>query len=540
MRLLPAPVGGVLCAGVFFAVTTSSARPQCEQAKLLAGDGMSNDNFSKAVAIEGAVAVIGAPNDDHAGLSAGSVHVFRRTGRVWNFEAKLTADVNDANDQDLFGAEIDLSGEVIAVGAYGDDEASTNAGAAYVFRRVGGVWTPETKLFASDALSNSYFGRSIALEGNVLIVGAYLADTNLFDEGAAYVFRFDGASWVEEAKLSASDGDLLDYFGFVVALSGDVALVSAYLQDDRGVDAGIVYVFRNSGTTWTEETKLFAADTAASDFFGQALDIEGARIIVGAPGNNDAGPYTGSAYLFEFDGSQWVELKKLLPSDGGGTQDIFGVAVAIDGDVVVVGEPGDDSTLGNAGSAHIFRFDGVDWVFEESLVASDVATGQLFGNNVDMDGAFMLCGAYGDSELGSAAGAAYVDLYDDAVASWNNYGAGYPGTGGIPGISLDADPVIGTTVNAMIDNSFGSVTFAILMVGIQSTSVPTSLGGTLLVIPSFLLPIQMPSSGSSLPLEIRCNDVLIGAPIFMQSIIADPGASRGASFTPGLCMKLGF
>jgi hypothetical protein len=121
----------------------------------------------------------------------------------------------------------------------------------------------EWKLLASDGGADDYFGRAVAVSGDTAILGAPRKDDNGSDSGAAYVFRFDGASWVEEAKLLASDGEPGDQFGTAVAVCGDTVAVSAVADDDNGTAAGAVYVFRHDGFNWIKEAKLLASDGAA-------------------------------------------------------------------------------------------------------------------------------------------------------------------------------------------------------------------------------------------------------------------------------------
>ncbi len=173
--------------------------------------------------------------------------------------------------------------------------------------------TQETaKLLASDGAVEDFLGVSVAISGDVAIVGAYGDDDHGTYSGSAYVYRFDGINWVEEQKLLASDGAAGDWFGFSVAISGDAAIVGAMLDEDNGNASGSAYLYRFDGMTWAQEQKLLASDGAAGDRFGWSVAISGDVSIVGAYGDDDNGFFSGSAYVYRFDGVTWVEEQKLL------------------------------------------------------------------------------------------------------------------------------------------------------------------------------------------------------------------------------------
>ena len=195
------------------------------------------------------------------------------------------------------------------------------------------------KLFASDGEADDQYGESVAVAGDTAVVGAR---RNGFSKGAAYVLRFDGTSWVEEAKLTASDAAFGDQFGVAVSVAGDTAVVGAR-------NSVAAYMFRYNGTTWVEEAKL----TAPSAGFGSALAVAGDTAVVGAYGDNDNGSLSGSAYVFRYNGTTWVEEAKLTASDGV-SGDFFGWSVAVAGDTIVVGASPEGSSS-HFGAAYVFR-----------------------------------------------------------------------------------------------------------------------------------------------------------------------------------------
>ena len=317
-------------------------------------------------------------------------------------EAKLTAADGAAGDQ--FGFSVSLSGNRALVGSTGNDDNGSLSGSAYVFAFDGTIWTEEAKLTAADAAGFDVFGVSVSLSGDRALVGARGDD----GKGSAYVFAFDGASWAQEAKLTAADGAVNDQFGQSVSLSGDRALVGDYADDDNGSESGSAYVFAFDGTTWTQEAKLTAADGAAGDQFGWSVSLSGGRALVGAHADDDNGSVSGSAYVFALDGTTWTQEAKLTAADGA-EFDSFGYSVSLSGDRALVGARGDDDNGSASGSAYVFAFDGTTWTQEAKLTAADAAQGDQFGYSVSLSGGMALAGAlFGGSDGVSNSGSAYT------------------------------------------------------------------------------------------------------------------------------------
>ena len=141
------------------------------------------------------------------------------------------------------------------------------------------------------------------------MVGAHGADDGGTDSGSAYVFDWDGTNWIEQPKLTASDAAGNDRFGNSVSVSGDRVVVGAWGNDDDGTDSGSAYVYEWDGTNWIEQPKLTAADAAGDDRFGRSVSVSSDRVAVGALGDDDGGTDSGSIYVYEWDGSGWVETK---------------------------------------------------------------------------------------------------------------------------------------------------------------------------------------------------------------------------------------
>ena len=222
-----------------------------------------------------------------------------------------------------------------------------------------GQLNEEQKLIASDGAANDYFGISVSLSGDTALIGADCDDDNGWGSGSAYVFRYDAGSgtWNEEAKLIASDGETYDHFGWSVSLSGDTALIGACGDDDNGSDSGSAFVFRyDTGSgTWNEEAKLTASDGATHDYFGYNLSLTGDIALIGAYGDDDNGSESGSAYVFRYDAGSgtWFEDNKLLASDGAGG-DQLGRSVSLSGEVALIGAESGDGNVTDSGAAYVF------------------------------------------------------------------------------------------------------------------------------------------------------------------------------------------
>lgn len=331
--------------------------------KLEAPDAAEHDRFGEAVAIEGDTVVVGSQLDDDKGSDSGSAYLFLRDrggADQWGQVAKLTA--ADGAVWNWFGLSVAVDGDVIVVGA---PRNASNTGAAYVFLRdQGGAenWGQVRKLVSLDKAANDQFGRSVAVDGHVVLVGAHRDDDNGTDSGSAYVFARDypwSDGWGQVLKLTASDGAAGDYFGYAVAFGGDFVVIGAPNDDDRGNNAGAAYVFNRDGAnggSWSQAKKLYASDPHSFDFFGYSVSASGDTALVGAYRN--AGK--GSAYLFgrhHGGSSNWGEFLELLASDGAQT-DHFGYAVGIagpaGGETAIVGAPLDDETWENPGAAYVF------------------------------------------------------------------------------------------------------------------------------------------------------------------------------------------
>jgi len=304
---------------------------------------------------------------------------------------------DDVAYRNRFGESVRMSGTLAVLGAGRDDDLGDNAGAAYVFDTVSGEQV--RKLFGNDTSAGDGFGDSVGIDGNTLIVGSPGDDGNGSGSGSAYLL--DVVTGRQIAKLLPADGSTADLFGWSAAIGGGTAIVGAPYEDEAGPSAGAAYLFDT--TTGAQLAKLVASDGAAFDYFGTSVGIGNGIAVVGASSDDDHGPFSGSAYLF--DAATGAQIAK-LHADDAAADDRFGGAVAIRGTVVAIGAHGDDDNGEDSGSVYVFDAATVSQVAK--LLALDGAAGDYLGISVALDGTTVVAGAWGDDDHGDRSGSAYV------------------------------------------------------------------------------------------------------------------------------------
>lgn len=413
------------------------------------------DYFGTAVAMDGDTIVVGATGEDSAAtgingdptdnsLSAsGAAYVFRRSGGAWIQEAYVKPNV--AGVDDLFGAHVDIDGNLMVIGApwessdaTGDNGDPNNdnepfSGAAYVFARLGSTWAQRVYLKASNTDTLDGFGGAVAISGNRIAIGAPYEDSdatgvggdqtndNTKWGGAVYVFRLVGVTFVQEAYIKASNTGVDDRFGWSVDLDGDTLVVGAIGEgssatgvngnqsSDAAPQSGAVYVFERTGGTWTQQAYLKASNTGTGDRFGWSVALDGDTLITGAPneesiatgvngdGSNDFQPASGAAYVFVRNGSTWSQ-QAYVKSSNTDLLDKFGMEVALEGDLAAVGaeleSSGADGIDGNqadnsevtAGAAYLFVRSGTSWSQRAYIKAPNSGDNQYFGAEIAISG----------------------------------------------------------------------------------------------------------------------------------------------------------
>lgn len=407
---------------IVLALAANPTGAQTLVAKLTASDGDVGDNFGAGLALSGETVLVGSLYDDDLGDASGSAYIFARNQGgpdAWGQVTKLTADDGVAGDE--FGFPVWIAGELAIVGARNDDDHGTSSGSAYIFARDSGgpdAWGQVAKLTASDGAAEDRFGRAVAIGPNLAVVGAPRDDDAGERSGSAYVFarNQDGPdAWGELAKLTAPDAEAGDGFGAAIAIDGDLVLVGAHRDDDGGTDSGAAYLFgRNEGGSdaWGLIAKLKADDASAGDDLGYSVSIAGEHALAGARRADGAAAGSGAVYVFARDEGgpgQWGQLAKLVALDGE-ADDVFSTN-SVSRDIAIIGAVGDDDDGENSGSAYLFASNQGgphSWGQVAKLTAVDGEAQDIFGFPVAIGDNLAAVGAYQDDDRGDQSGSVYV------------------------------------------------------------------------------------------------------------------------------------
>jgi hypothetical protein len=407
-----------------------------DEVKLPVIDLAANYNFGEDSRISGNgnYIVVGSQGDADNGSNAGAAYVFVRSGSTWSQQAKLFP--SDIQGLDLFGSHVDISADASYVigTSRGEDGGAgdplTSAGAAYIFNRTGDSWTQQAKIVSSDLAAADVFGENCCInaDGTYAVV---VADGKAVG-GAAYVFKRSGSTWSQEAKLIASNTSSGDIFGFGLAINSDgtYIAVGAPNEDTGTSNAGMVYVFSRSGSTWTEEAQIQSSPVNSSDTFGKGIAINDAGdvLAVGAYQYDDAFTNEGSVLIYTRSGTTWTQQQRIGASVKSATQ-YFGAAIDMDssGDIVAITADGDD---GQRGAVYVFSKNGGTYTETTKLVASDTYSGQRLGGvqftgrhqsiGISSNGGDIVVGASLDDGVASNAGTAYVFSASGLPSSTNS------------------------------------------------------------------------------------------------------------------------
>lgn len=499
--------GNAGAAGGFAIVFQRSGDDWIQQDRLVPSNSSTTDFFGRELSLSSDGSLLAVVNS--SGVTGNSVTVFARSGDTWTEEALIDDSSFNKNDVSLNGdgqtlAILDISdsvrlfsraggdwnpqstvledkplccslslsddGQTLAVGAHFDSSNAVgingaednglapNAGAAYILTLQDGTWTQTAYLKASNAegvdFSGDEFGHSIALDGDILVVGAPKEsgdsnstvanpNNNTDQAGAAYVFERTDNDWVQAAYLKSDNASQRSLFGSSVAIDGATIAVGS-------PGSNKVYLFTHSGEAWSQQASLVANNPGADDQFGISVDLDNDQVAIGA--NYDRGdansttdvpnisaPAAGAVYVFSRDGDSWNQQAYLKVNDAE-VFEMLGSQVAIEGDTLVsaVHEynggalPGADYDADRVGAVCVFEKTGTEWHQQTCLTGSNTEKGDDFGNSFDIDGDTLLVGAYyedGDpystalepNDNATAAGAAYVFQRNDDIWTETSY-----------------------------------------------------------------------------------------------------------------------
>ena len=356
--------------------------------------------FGEAVAIDGDVTVIGAPYaDEGRQTDSGVAYVFRREGDAWRQEARLTSPMAQAFER--FGVSVAVSGDVIVVGAdRSDQDERTDSGAAFVFARRGGAWRHEVTLVPEELRGHSALGFAVAVHRNVAVLGAPGAE-------AVFVYRRNDKRWIEEAKLTIPQHWRAS-FGHAVAVDGDVLVAGAMTHSEPLHHAGAAFVFRRVNDAWTPEADLRAPRAHELARFGAAVAIRGGRALVSAPrATVDNTLRAGAAWLFTRADFGWRAAQEIHAQPPRGDEE-FGRALSLTAEGAVIGSQFSDAAGLGTGAAALFAFDQDLLVRRGTFLAADLEPMNEFAFALAATERDVVIGAPRRGENDNATGYAYV------------------------------------------------------------------------------------------------------------------------------------
>jgi FG-GAP repeat len=582
---------------------TSVAHAQVEQqAYIKASNTGASDQFGWSLAISGHRAVVGAYTEDspatgvggsqgNGGLNPGAAYAFVRSGGTWSQQAYLKA--SNTGNSDLFGLAVAISGDTIVVGAQQEDSSATgvngnqlsegtpDSGAAYVFVYDGAQWKQQAYLKASNPGVSDWFGTSVAISGDTIVVGAHQEDSaatgvdgdgsgnGAMDSGAAYVFRRNGSTWSQEAYLKASNTGTLDHFAYSVAIDGDTIVVGAFGEDSSasGVDgdetsegasgSGAAYVFVRNGTLWSQEAYVKASNPDQLDEFGWAVDVSGDSCVVTAPFEassatgidgdqvSDGTFGAGAAYVFARLAGSWSQ-EAYVKASNTGTSDSFGWSVALAGDRLVVGAPeersaatgidGDqlDDSAAGAGAAYAFVRSGTRWSQHAYIKAANNEAGDNFALDVSLSAASLLAGAPledssatgvdGDQASNGSFASGAAEVFD-LDGPWQDLGAGLAGVTGVPELTGTGTLVAASPVTLEL-NGAKPLASAPLVVGLSLLFAPFK-GGVMVPDVDLVLSLVTDASGDAQLAGVWPGGIPSGLTLGFQWWVQDPAGPKG-------------
>ena len=324
-------------------------------------------------------------------------------------DSKIVA--SDGNFDDRFGKAVSLSDNWLAIGANRDDDNGSNSGSVYVYRYEETQILEEYKILAFDGDYNDYFGKSLAIDDDWLVVGALYDDVNGEKSGSVYVYYYNGIDWEFHSKLTPFDGAPYDRFGYAVDISQGNIVVGAVYDDDIGEDAGSVYVYTYDFDSWILKAKLYSSNQNAGDFFGVSVSIDLDKLAVGSVYNDQNGINSGSVTVFVNNDNNWEEKQVILSPDGA-DYDLFGNDLAIDNNRMIIGAFHKDAGYLNSGSVYVYNFINNMFDFAFTLVSSDQSINDNFGLSVSIFDNYISVGSI-DDDNGINSGAVYIYEIDD-------------------------------------------------------------------------------------------------------------------------------
>lgn len=498
---------------------SSVASAQCFEQQLNASDPTDVGVFSWSMDLDIDRLAVGAIGTDDAcvanpGCNSGSAYVFHRSAGVWSEVSRLTASDGALGDQ--FGHDVALSGDRLLVGAH----LKQGGGAAYMFAYNGTDWVQEQKLLGSGQMDAFHFGHSVALDGELAVVGTMRDDHQGFETGAAYVFERVAGTWVEQQKLVASDAATGDRYGRSSDVEGDFIAIGGHLHDGVGTDSGAAYLYErdDNGTpldplddSWPEVAALTASDAHADMFFGRSVDLSGNLLVVGASKAINGGVASGAAYIYFRTANGWNEVQRISASNGA-AGDRFGISVSIDGIYLLVGARAAGAYAQDSGDVYVFTRTPAGYIETARLGGPDTGIGDQLGNEtgVHVNGTTVLIGSRFNSAVATTGGSAYTFTLADCLGE--SYCDVVPNSAG-PGAQIRAAGIESVSDGTFTLISSGAIPNKIGLFFYGSNQINVPLGNGRLCIGGAvrLNPPLVSDSNGTATLTLDFNTAPVGA-----------------------------
>lgn len=389
-----------------------------QSAVLVGDDSTVSDGFGHSVHLGIDQAIIGAVDysENNNGVKTGAAYLFTLDSGLGTWSQSKQFLASDGVHTDDFGHSVSLSGNRVAIGAQLTDETASGSGSVYVYEldTGTGLWL-ETKIVEPVPISSNQFGSAVSIQNNRLIVGARQAIVDNARKGSVTIYEYNVATsvWDFSEQIVAADGKFSDSFGDAVGLSSNRIIVGTPQSDDNGVSSGSAYVFELNGS-WQQSQKFLGLGATDSNF-GYAISLDGNRALIGAPlDNNENGFTAGAAYIFDYINGQWSVPHKIISSD---LFLNFGMSVSLSGNTAIIGANRID--FSSTGQAYIFDFDGTAWT-ETIILTTDFIGDDEFAYSVSLSGDRALVGAFFDTGNEARSGTAHI--FEKSITGWQPAG----------------------------------------------------------------------------------------------------------------------
>ncbi|MCA9014509.1 MAG: hypothetical protein KDA77_04175, partial [Planctomycetaceae bacterium] len=373
-----------------------------------------NDNFGFDVAVDGDTLISSAPFWNETYTSQGGAFIYVRNDQgtpgysgddTWEYQATLLAPDADSTS-DRFGWSVAISGDTAVVGAPLGDGTTENMGSAYVYTRSNGIWSFQQKLTVIDTTNNGYFGEVLAIEGDTIVASSYSIDNFT---GAAYVFKRVNGVWSETAKLTSDSPAEQALFGSSIDIENSTIVIGSRRETETVSQSGSVYIFTESEGSWTQSQKLKDPAPSVSGSFGISVSLAGDLLLIGAPSSLNQPESSGKAVLYTLDPetSLWTPLQTLTASDAA-LNSYFGYDVQIQDHQIFIGATSDPTGIINNGAVYLFRQENQVWVEQQKIGSPDAEIGDQFARNIAVADNTLFINANHDNEGVENAGSVYA------------------------------------------------------------------------------------------------------------------------------------